>query len=192
MPSDGAPQDKIFALSDAQKDLLTALCILVFALGGFFFINSEGASVYPGDGGLTWRTLPFIYSGLLTGLSLIYLTQSFHKMRAEDAGAPKARDAAEERTERIVWVRRIGSLLLLLAFAMTLKVFGFATVVPIFLFLLFRLYQRGRWQTDLMLSIGGGFLLWVLFVPVLKMNLKGGALDVLTPILLKALKAVGL
>lgn len=192
MPGNRTHYVRKSALSDAQKDLITALAILGFAIGGFLFVNPNGVSVYPGDGGLTWRTLPFIYATLLCILSLIYVAQSLQKMRNERTQNVAQDDDQQPEFERVVRVRRIGSLLLLLCFAATLKVFGFAVVAPILLFLLFRLYQRGHWKTDLMLSFGGGLALWVLFVPVLKMNLKGGSLDALTPILLSTLNAVGM
>lgn len=192
MPSGGTQTVQDEAPNDALKELITAVCLLAFAIGGFLFINPEGATVYPGDGGVSWQTLPFIYSSLLAALALIYLVQSVFKLRKQMRAGVSQISNTHSATERDVFIRRIGSLVMLLAFAFSLKVFGLALATPVFLFLLFRLYQRGDWQTDMMLSVVGGFLLWVLFVPVLKMNLKGGDLDVLTPFLLKTLNAVGL
>lgn len=178
---------------DGMKDLQTAIVLLAVAVAGFVFINPNGSSVYPGDGGLTWRTLPFGYAGFLGLLACVYIAQSIRKIRIEmgqDRPTPPTPEQAAE--DRVVFIRRAISIALLLAFASLLKVFGFALMVPIFLFCLFRLYQRGPWTGDLGLSVGGGLALWVLFVPVLKMNLKGDIFDPLTPFLLTITKMAGL
>lgn len=182
-----------FWQGEGTKDLLTAVVLLLVAVAGFAFINPNGASVYPGDGGLTWRTLPFGYAGILALLACVYMAQSIRKIRSElSECAPRTASPEQMSEDRVVLVRRVVSIALLVGFATLLKVFGFALMAPIFLFCLFRLYQRGPWTGDLGLSVGGGLALWLLCVPVLKMNLKGDFFDPLTPALLGLTKMAGL
>ncbi len=175
--------------SEGRKDLLTALGLLLFAVGGFVFINPNGSGVFAGPGGMTWRTMPFVYAGLLVVFSLIYVVQSVARIRAEvaaDAGdGPSAND-------KVVLVRRGATLGFLLAYVLLLRVFGFAVMTPLFLFALFRLYGRGHWRGDLGIALVGGLLLWGLFVRVLRLNLDGDVFDPVTPLLFGALRAVGL
>lgn len=178
--------------SEGRKDLATALGLLGFAIGAFVFINSDGASVYLGPGGISWRTMPFIYAGGLVALSLIYIAQSIAKIVAERAETPDRPDPARAAEDRLIVRRRWITLALLLTYAATLKLLGFVIVTPVFLFLLFRLYARGRWRGDLALSLVGGLALWGLFVRILKLNLKGTWFDPVTPFLLDALKLLGL
>lgn len=192
---DNMPPNKYRRLltSDGGKDLVTAICILLFAIGGFVFINSDGANVYPGEGGITWQTMPFVYAGLLLLLGVIYAVQSYKKIQQEMATPLSIQvNAQDVDDQKKIWFRRIGSLILLLIFVSLLKVLGFAIMAPLFLFSLFRLYQRGDWKGDLIISFIGGICLWFLFVPILHMNLKGEDLDPVTPFLLNSLKAVGL
>lgn len=178
--------------SEGEKDLFTAVALLAFALGGFAFINLDGAVAYPGPGGITWKTMPFIYSGGLAFLSLIYIGQSIRKISREKATPRVPVSAEREAEERLIFTRRWITLALLLTYAALMKVIGFAILTPPFLFALFRLYGRGNALGDAALSLVGGFALWMLFVPVLQLNLKGGWFDPVTPFLLNALSMVGL
>lgn len=179
--------------SEGMQEVITACAIMLFALGGFVFINPDGANVYPGEGGITWQTMPFVYAGLLLLLGVIYAAQSYKKIRQEMATPILVEvDAQEVDDQKKIWFRRVGSLILLLIFVSLLKILGFAVMAPLFLFSLFRLYQRGNWKGDLIISVIGGICLWFLFVPILHMNLKGDDLDPVTPFLLNTLKTLGL
>ncbi|SIN76492.1 tripartite tricarboxylate transporter TctB family protein [Vannielia litorea] len=180
-----APGQAAWWRTDGGKDLVTAVALLCAAIGGFVFINPNGSSIYPGAGGLTWRTLPFIYAALLSALSVIYVIQSVAKLRRDLATGQVAPVDSETR---IVLFRRVGTLGLLLGFVSLLKVVGFAMVAPAFLFLLFRLYKRGPILGDAGISLCGALALWTLFVPILKLNLKGDVFDPLTPALLGLIK----
>ena len=180
------------AMSDGIKDLITAVGILLFALAGFFFINPEGNPVWPGPGGMSWRTLPFFYAGLLTLLSLAYIGQSILKIRKERRSTSAAATQDPSPEAQVVLFRRITTVVLLLGYVSLIKLFGFALMTPVFLFCLFRLYERGPWRGDLLISLLGSILLWTLFVRILHLNLKGNLFDPVTPFLLNALKTVGL
>lgn len=192
MQGTGPDAAKMWEMSEAKKDLLTGIALLLLAIGGFVFINPNGASVYAGDGGLTWRSMPFAYASALVLTSSIYIFQSLRKMRAPGGAKAEPKDELQRRTARTVLVRRVVTLVLLLVFAALLQVIGFAILAPLFLFALFRLYERGRWQGDATLALVGGFCLWLLFVPVLKLNLAGAVFDPLTPLLMRLVAAVGL
>ncbi len=186
-------QAESFLQWDGVKDLATAICIMLFAVGGFLFINPEDANVYPGEGGITWQTLPLGYSGLLLFLASIYAIQSLIKIRRQIASPPpREADPQALVDRRTIAVRRLTSLALLLVFASLLKILGLAILAPLFLFAMFRLYKRGSWQSDAAIAAIGGMCLWILFVPILQLNLKGDELDPVTPFLLSIFKAVGL
>jgi len=181
--------------SDGMRDLITAVCILVFAVGGFLFINPEGSGVYPGDDGMTWQTMPFIYSGLLLALACVYIIQSLRQIRREAVSPDAYRTEVDPDTakeEKIIFKRRMITLVMLLVYVSLLRTFGFAVMTPIFLFALFRLFQRGQWKGDALISLVGSFFLWILFVRILHLNLQGGDLDPVTPFLLNSLKLIGL
>ncbi|MEM8854463.1 MAG: tripartite tricarboxylate transporter TctB family protein [Pseudomonadota bacterium] len=178
--------------SEGAKDLVTAIGLFLFALGGFVFINLDGAAAYAGPGGVTWRTMPFIYSGALAFLSVLYMGQSILRIRRELALPPQSVNAEEAAERALVLFRRVATLVLLVIYASLLKLIGFAILTPIFLFSLFRLYKNGTVLNDAGLSLVGGFALWVLFVRVLQLNLKGTWFDPVTPFLFSAFKAVGL
>lgn len=179
-------------VSEGVKELLTAIGLLAFAIVGFVFINPNGSGIYPGAGGMTWRTLPFFYSGALTCLALLYIVQSLLQIRRERGVEPAVLDPAAAAEARVVAFRRIVTLGLLLGYAMLLRVFGFAIMTPLFLFGLFQLYGRGKPAGDAGISLIGGLALWVLFVAILKLNLKGTFFDPVTPFLLKITSLVGL
>ncbi|MEV8468902.1 tripartite tricarboxylate transporter TctB family protein [Fluviibacterium sp. DFM31] len=179
-------------ISEGWKDLVTAVGLLVFALAGFLYINPNGSGVWPGPGGMTWRTMPFIYSSLLSVLSIIYVVQSILKIRAERKLTRTPVPPEQQAENRLILFRRVATFAFLMAYVSLLRVFGFAIVTPIFLFALFRLYARGDWKGDAVISLVGAFALWLLFVRILHLNLKGYTWDPVTPFLLDALSMVGL
>lgn len=182
---------------EGSRELLTALAILLFAAAGILFINPEGSEIYAGAGGLTWQTLPFGYASLLGILGLIYLVQAISQLRAEIAAAPTevattpVTDALQAEA-RTVLLRRIGTVVALVVYAMTIPHFGFLMMTPVFLLAMFRLYSRGSLAGDIGFALIGGPLLWLLFVPILKLDLAGETFDPLTTPLLHILRAVGI
>lgn len=178
--------------TEGGKDLLTAIGILIFALCGFIFLNPEGRSAFAGSDGMTWRTMPLIYTSLLAGLGAIYFWQSVRKIKLE-RGLELAHVTAQERAEdRLILFRRVAAIGILLIYVTLMNEFGFAITTPVFMFLLFRLFKRCPWPGDALISLVGSSVLWVLFVRILHLNLKGDTWDPVTPFLLGILKALGI
>jgi hypothetical protein len=182
--------------SERIKDIVTAAALLAVGVGGFLFINSKGAPVTEGPGGLSWRSLPFIYSGLLIGFTLIYAALSMiglvKALGAEGGASRPSSPPAELAHERLTNVRRLATVACLVAYAATLPMFGFAVTTPLLLFVLFYVFGRTSLAQNLMLALVGGLALWVLFVGILKLPLRGGLWDPLTPFLSNFLRSMGL
>ena len=176
----------------AVSEVITALGLAVFAVCGVLFINSDGLDVYPGPGGITWQTLPVGYSWALLALALLYLVQSLIKLRTEIASYSRPARSVQKRSEaRTIFLRRTGTIVFLIVYIALLGQVGFAIATPLFLLALLRLYQRGSLGGDIAISVSGGLILWLLFVPLLKLNLRGEAFDPVTPALQRLLSLIG-
>lgn len=197
--------------SEKSKDIALGVFILAIAAVGFLFINPTGAPVSDGAGGMSWRTMPFIYSGLLGLLAIFFIFGTFFGEGAADSGegeAPESETAARERgagepdiqgseVERSRWglsltaLRRIAVVLCLIAYSQALEAFGFALSTPIFLFVLLYVFGRTKLIENIAVSLVGGLALWLLFGYALKLPLRGDLWDPLTPALNAAMKAFG-
>ncbi|MBV1866693.1 MAG: tripartite tricarboxylate transporter TctB family protein [Marinosulfonomonas sp.] len=186
------PNSKAGWLSgEGGKDILTAVGLLVFALCGFLFLNPESRSAFAGSDGMTWRTMPLIYASLLAGLGAIYLWQSIRKFQAERQQEQEPVPEQTRAEDRTIFFRRTTTIGMLLVYVALMGEFGFAMTTPIFMFLLFRLFKRGSWQGDALISFIGASLLWILFVRILHLNLEGDTWDPVTSFLLGSFRALG-
>ncbi|MEZ5842396.1 MAG: tripartite tricarboxylate transporter TctB family protein [Hyphomicrobiaceae bacterium] len=183
-------------VADRIKDLVTALVLAGVAIGGFLFINPKGAAVTEGPGGLSWRSLPFIYSGLLLALTVVYASISMIGLRRALRNRMDAAVATLEHPpltdQRRTDLRRLATVACLVLYATTLPMFGFALTTPVLLLALFFVFGRTNLFANLTLSLLGGFLLWLLFVGILKLPLRGEVFDPLTPFMSNTLRAMGL
>jgi Tripartite tricarboxylate transporter TctB family len=171
---------------ERYKDLLLAAVLLFVGVGGFIFINPTGAKITDGPGGLSWRTLPFIYSGSLLCLVLLFIAATvydlwlIHRKQAPRSilGSPPV-----VRHDPLADLRRVVTVGCLFGYAASIKLFGFAISTPVLLFVMLAVLGRRNWPANLSVSLIGAIVLWVLFVGVLKLPLTGEYWDPLTPLL---------
>lgn len=196
--------------TDKAKDLTLGLVVLAIAIGGFLFVNPTGAAVTKGVGGLTWRTLPFIYSGLLLVFALLFLgftlfqgkqpvsgEEAIENELAAEAAAIDGGAADEQQAPKMFGLdladlRRLAVIALLIAYSKAIGLFGFAMSTPVFLFAVLYVFGKTKLVENLLVSLIGGAVLWLLFSYLLHMPLTGGAWDPLTPALNHSLKALGI
>lgn len=178
------------AARDKARDLVLAGAIALFAIGGFVFVNPTGVEVFQGPGGLSWRSLPFLYSGLLLALTLLFAAATLRDLLlARRSGAA---EAPRERTPPSVTLRRAATLAVLLLYVAGFTAFGFTLTTPLFLFCMFYVFGRTSLAGNLALALVGGAALWLLFVQILDLPLRGHLWDPVTPALSHALRALGL
>lgn len=174
------------AVSERVKDLILAVFLAIAGLGGFAFINPSGVAVTFGPGGLSWRTLPFLYSGLLLGMVAIFSVSTIYDLILISRNKePRALlgEPVPTPTAPITHIRRILTLACMIGFALALEPFGFAIATFVLLFLMLRILGRKKYLNNLATAGIGAFLLWVLFVGILKLPLAGNFWDPITPFL---------
>ena len=167
---------------EAARDLALVAALAAIGVGGFLFVNPTGSEVYPGPGGLTRHSLPFIYSGLLlflVGLLGVSALRRLWRARAAPAGA--AADDSGETAGTVI--RRVLCVACILLYALGIETVGFAIATPLLLFATLRILGRRRLGHNLVLALAGGLLLWILFVGVLKLPMTGLVWDPVTPVL---------
>jgi len=191
--------------NEKLKEICVGIFVLAFSLVGFLFVNPTDAPVTEGPGGLTWRTIPFIYSGLLMALAILFLAITLlrgpipvDEITAEEAEAEAeevAREAAAPHPMLfgmdVAVARRILVILLLILYAKAMEFFGFALTTPLFLFVVLFVFGRPKILENLLVALIGGVALWTLFAYLLKMPLEGHVWDPVTPAISQALHALG-
>lgn len=193
--------------NEKAKDALLGLAIVAFAVCGFLFVNPTNAPAIEGPGGITWRTLPYIYSGLLLALASLFVILTLLRgplplspdpgdvePAADDDSAARPDDQPSSATSAR-WLpafRRLAVVIILVVYSQALGAFGFAMSTPLFLFALLYVFGRTQARENALISLIGGFALWVLFAYLLKMPLAGDVWDPVTPTLTAAARMVGL
>lgn len=192
--------------SEKLKEVLLGLFVLGISIVGFLFVNPTGAPVTEGPGGLSWRTVPFIYSGLLMALAVAFLAITIirgpipvDEQTTEEAEAEAEEDAREAAAPHpamfgveISTLRRIAVIVALIVYSQAMDAFGFAVATPPFLFLVLYIFGRTKLAENILTSLIGSAVLWTLFAHLLKMPLTGHVWDPVTPALSAALRAVGI
>ncbi|MEO4043652.1 tripartite tricarboxylate transporter TctB family protein [Hoeflea sp. CAU 1731] len=182
-------------MNEKTKELALDGCILVFAVGGLLFVNPTGSPIFEGPGGLSWRSLPLLYSGLLLGLAVfsigITLVAGREAPKTTTPATDGQMDEPQSESEMLHNLRRLGVAVALILYSQALVYMGFALSTPVFLFALLFLFGRRNLLENLAVSLIGGALLWLLFAYLLRMPLRGSLWDPLTPILMHTLRAIG-
>lgn len=180
------------ARRERLKDLLLAAVLLVVGIGGFLFVNPTGAAVHEGPGGLSWRSLPFLYSGLLLFLVAIFILSTVLDLWLIARGeAPRALlgERPPVTGDPVSDGRRVLTLICLVAYAAALKAFGFAIATFVLLFVMLRVLGRSAYVQNTLIALVGTLLLWVLFIGILKLPIEGNVWDPVTPFF-KAIYAI--
>jgi hypothetical protein len=183
-----------FERQERIKDLILAAVLCLVAIGGFVFVNPTEAAINDGPGGLSFRTLPFIYSGALLFLVALFAASTIYDLWLMRAGkAPRSLFGERMPVEHnpTADIRRVITLACLIGFAAGLKAFGFAIATPVLLFLMLGVLGRSNWLENLLLALVGGAVLWILFVGILKLPLEGSFWDPVTPLLNKLYSLTG-
>lgn len=94
-------------INEKLKDLSLAATLLAIGIGGFLFINPQGAEVTEGPGGMTWRSMPFIYSGLILLLAAIWLIRGVVEYLRGDAAEEPSAKAAKAPASPATTARRV-------------------------------------------------------------------------------------
>ncbi|WNK01102.1 tripartite tricarboxylate transporter TctB family protein [Thalassospiraceae bacterium LMO-JJ14] len=191
--------------SEKFKEILLGTFVLGIGIVGFVFVNPTDAPVTEGPGGVSWRTVPFIYSGLLMALAVVFLAITVirgpipvDEVTAEEAVAEAEEEALEAAAPhptlfgiQISTLRRIAVIAALIVYSQAMNAYGFAIATPVFLFFVLYVFGRTKLVENLLVSIVGSFALWTLFAHLLKMPLTGHTWDPLTPALSAALRSLG-
>ena len=176
------------------KDLVLGFVLAAIGIGGFLFINPTGAAVTEGPGGLSWRTLPFIYSGLLLLLVAFFLASTLFDFWLLSKGEPPRSllgERPEVKADPLSDRRRVMTLICITAYAASLGAFGFAISTFVLLFVMFRILGRTELMRNALIALVGTVLLWVLFIGLLKLPISGNVWDPVTPWLNKAYQMTG-
>lgn len=191
--------------SEQLKEVAIGVFILAISVVGFVFVNPTDAAVTEGPGGMSWRTIPYIYSGLLMALAVLFLAITIFKgpipvdsVTPAEAAVDADEQAREAAAPHPTWlglplslVRRIAVIAALIVYSQVIQAFGFALSTPVFLFLVLYIFGRTKLVENLLVSVIGGLVLWTLFAHLLKMPLAGSVWDPVSPALGAAFKALG-
>jgi hypothetical protein len=167
-------------------DLFLVGVLTAVAIGGFVFINPTDAQVNTGPGGLSWRTLPYFYSGILLALVGLFAAATLYDLhliaRNERPRSLLGERVPDSRDPVTRW-RRFATVAVLLAYAFGIEAFGFAIMTPLLLLVMFHILGRPDFWRNVAVALIGGLVTWILFVGILKMPLQGNFWDPLTPVL---------
>ena len=129
--------------SDYFKDILIALMVLVISIGCFFAYNPADAPMDLGSDGMNFSTYPLGVASFLTVLGLIYLVISIKKYLSSSDHFDFTNQLIQAiKDNRSLYFKRLGTVVLLILFAIILGEINFMLVTSIFLSLGFYLYDR--------------------------------------------------
>ncbi len=173
-------------LAETVKDLVLAVVLACVGVGGFLFVNPTDSPVFDGPGGMSWRSLPFIYSGLLLFLVAVLAASTLHDaLRLRRGREPLALlgERPPATSDRGTWLKRVLTVACIFLYAAGIEAFGFAISTPLLLFAMLTVLGERNHGRNVLLALIGGLLLWILFVGVLKLPMTGLTWDPVTPVL---------
>ncbi len=152
------------------KDVCIAVLVLIISIGCFFTYNPADAPLQVGTDGMTFATYPLGVASLLTILGTIYFIISLKKyLTSNEKYNLFGYILKAIKDNRSLYFKRIGTVVLLVAFALILGKVNFLIVTSVFLFLGFYLYDRRDYIFMIILSVLGGLFSYGLFVYFLKL-----------------------
>lgn len=182
-------------MKQKQRDLALALVFVVIAIGGFVFINPSGAKSAPGPGGLTWRSLPFIYSGLIGLLATLIAGAAISDMRRlSQRQEPRdlfGREPDQAPPEMITTVRRILTATGFIAYAAGIRILGFPIATVLLLFAMQFVFGRTDPVANAFIAAFGAIFLWILFAGFLHLPLAGELWDPISPLFSRLMSFTG-
>ena len=156
--------------SDFFKDIIMAFIILIISIGCFFTYNPADAPLDIGTDGMTFATYPLAVAGLLTVLGIIYLFSSLKKYKNSSEELNLFSNITYQiKKNKSLYSKRLGSVLLLIIYALMIGKINFLISSILFLFAAFYLYDRRDYiRMGIISFLGSGFL-YALFVYFLKL-----------------------
>ena len=156
--------------SDFFKDIIMAFIILIISIGCFFTYNPADAPLDIGTDGMTFATYPLAVAGLLTVLGIIYLFSSLKKYKNSSEELNLFSNIIYQiKKNKSLYSKRLGSVLLLIIYALMIGKINFLISSILFLFAAFYLYDRRDYiRMGIISFLGSGFL-YALFVYFLKL-----------------------
>lgn len=192
--------------SEKLKEVAIGIFILGFSVVGFLFINPTDAPVVEGPGGLSWQTIPLIYSGLLMALAILFLAITIFRgpipvdeITPEEAAVEAEEDAQEAAAPHpmmfgypLAVVRRAAVIVALIIYTWAMRDIGFALATPVFLFVVLYIFGRKNFRENVLVSVIGAFAMWMMFAHFLKMPLEGAVWDPVSPFLNSLFRGIGI
>ena len=114
-------------LAERYKDPALIVVLTVIGIGGFALINLGETEIYEGPGGLSWRSSPFIYSGILLVLVAIFAASTiFDVVLMRKGRSPRTflGDIKPTSSDQLTTLRRIAAFVMILVYAWALGAFG--------------------------------------------------------------------
>ena len=157
---------------DMIKDIIMGISLIIIGIVCFFTYNPSDAELEIGTDGMTFATYPLGVTVLFLFLSIIYLSNSLRKYLAIiKSGHKKISVIKNIIDNKQLYLKRVGSVILLIIYASTLGKLNFLISTVIFLFTAFCLYDRRDYFKMIMISLIGSAFLYMLFVYFLKLQL---------------------
>lgn len=153
-----------------SRDIVSSLVWL--GVGIVFLIGGLHAGLFrrgiPGSG-----LLPFVVALSLMALSLIVF---FSALTRKKGGA--RRGGEKFFPERDSFKKISFGLIALFLYGVALEFIGYLATTFIFLLFTFRLMERAKWQTPLVLAVSAAILSYLLFVILLEVQLPRGIIGI--------------
>ncbi len=166
-------------MKEKVKDLLLGFGLLAVGIIALNTIrSSEQQTSISSAAELTYATMPILYAWLLILLVVIYLAQTILALRKEhqtDQRPVEAREPETHETEtastpkKTIFLRTLGTLLVLLAYVLLLEHVHFLILTILFLSGLFLLYGQRSLVKIVAVSVCGGAVFYLLFIHILKL-----------------------
>ena len=152
------------------KDVVISILVLTISIGCFFTYNPAGAPLQIGTDGMTFATYPLGVASLLTLLGLVYFIISLKKyLDLKEKHNVISHMTKAIKDNQSLYFKRLGTVILLIGFALIIGEINFMLATSVFLFLGFYLYDRRDYIFMIILSLFGGGFSYGLFVYFLKL-----------------------
>ena len=138
---------------DVIKDIIMGISLIIIGVGCFFTYNPSESPLEVGTDGMTFATYPLGVAVLLLCLSSIYLTISLKNyIIIIRNSAQKVEVISNISKNRDLYIKRLGSVILLIIYAYFLGKFNFLISTAFFLFAAFYLYDRRDYLKMIIIS----------------------------------------
>lgn len=154
-----------------RGEIILSALLTVVGIAAVIIIQMQKSSALSNTGATTFKTFPTVYGVLLTLLSAVNLLFSLSAAYKEERAQAQngAQEAAENNT--VTYLRVAAMFVLTLVFTILLKKINFGLLAFVFLFLSFFVLGRKKVGVNLVVSLVGSGLIYVIFKVLLKLPL---------------------